>query len=309
MSVSDSDLKILWGRAAGFCSNPGCLRDLTVIIESGSFNIGEMAHVIAKSDKGPRGIEGISDNTYKNLILLCPNCHRIIDKAPKGAYTEEKIFGWKDKAEARRDAAFVSQDVFILEDVFTLGYNAFHLMNNLRILKDNREILTPDWLGFLFQCINRVKFHAESIGRLKDFSDKISEAYRTMSLYQVDAKKSYSLLLYSIAGLNGEIKRKFVKDKEKKIIYLSENLANLVYLNELKIDASQRGRSMSNSEKSKIFKEYEQTKDLYINIVSELTDNKDHVDGVFRAINTGDEAERADAIYKATTHMINSIGG
>lgn len=45
----------------------------------------EHAHIIADSDEGPRGDEEYIE--YKegvdNLMLLCSNCHTIIDKNPK----------------------------------------------------------------------------------------------------------------------------------------------------------------------------------------------------------------------------------
>ena len=44
----------------------------------------EVAHIIAASPKGPRNDEdnAASLATYENLILLCPTCHTIVDKAP-----------------------------------------------------------------------------------------------------------------------------------------------------------------------------------------------------------------------------------
>lgn len=100
MPISDNDYKILWGRAAGVCSNPECRQDLTILLMNGkAFNIGEMAHVIARKPDGPRGVPGGGDDTYENLILLCPTCHRLIDKAPKGVYTENMLHKWKDDHE------------------------------------------------------------------------------------------------------------------------------------------------------------------------------------------------------------------
>ncbi len=102
MAISDADVKLLWGRAAGMCSNPQCQRDLTVLLEhSAGYNIGEMAHVIARNPGGPRGIPEGGSDTYKNLILLCPTCHRMVDKAPDGEFPEEMLFHWKDEHENR----------------------------------------------------------------------------------------------------------------------------------------------------------------------------------------------------------------
>ncbi len=65
-----------------------------------SYNIGEMAHVIAKHTDGPRGIPAGGSDGYENLILLCPTCHRKIDKAPPGVYSEHMLHSWKREHEA-----------------------------------------------------------------------------------------------------------------------------------------------------------------------------------------------------------------
>lgn len=102
MAISEADIKLLWGRAAGFCSRPGCTADLTRLVEGGdAYNVGEMAHVIARSIDGPRGGVAPGTDTYGNLILLCPTCHRDVDKAPDGLFPEELLHAWKAKHEAR----------------------------------------------------------------------------------------------------------------------------------------------------------------------------------------------------------------
>jgi hypothetical protein len=60
-----------------------------------------MAHVIAQSPGGPRGNNSGGTNTYDNLILLCPTCHRDVDKAPPGLFPLELLYSWKKKHEER----------------------------------------------------------------------------------------------------------------------------------------------------------------------------------------------------------------
>ncbi|GKY87559.1 hypothetical protein STA1M1_14280 [Sinisalibacter aestuarii] len=96
MAFAPKDTKLLWGRAAGICSNPECRKKLTATGADGkSFLTGEMAHQIAQSPDGPRGADGGGDDTYDNLILLCPTCHRTIDKAPEGTFPVELLKEWK----------------------------------------------------------------------------------------------------------------------------------------------------------------------------------------------------------------------
>ena len=58
-----------------------------------------MAHVFAAADDGPRAnaeLTAAERGRYENLILLCPTCHTIIDKAPV-EYPDAMILRWKRK--------------------------------------------------------------------------------------------------------------------------------------------------------------------------------------------------------------------
>lgn len=77
-------LKLLWGRAAGRCAMPDCRVELFVTEDDYDpvCIIGEMGHIAASSNSGPRAKEELSlrdRDKYENLILLCRNCHRKVD--------------------------------------------------------------------------------------------------------------------------------------------------------------------------------------------------------------------------------------
>ena len=87
----------LFANSAGFCQNPQCNTTLFVDLENRMVHFAEIAHIIAASPIGPRGA-GDSDAalaTYENLILLCPNCHVIVDKAPD-EFPQSLLITWKD---------------------------------------------------------------------------------------------------------------------------------------------------------------------------------------------------------------------
>jgi len=94
-SYSDRTLKLLWGRSGGRCAIPDCRIELTT--DATEYDpiviIGEIAHVVAASEQGPRGTSLLSvteRNEYDNLILLCQNCHARIDGQP-GAYSIARL--------------------------------------------------------------------------------------------------------------------------------------------------------------------------------------------------------------------------
>lgn len=104
MAIAEKDIKQLWGLAGGYCSNPDCRRRVAITGDKGeSYLTGEMAHIIARQAKGPRGDGVGGDNTYENLVLLCPTCHTKVDKAP-GDFPVELLIEWKARHEAWVDS-------------------------------------------------------------------------------------------------------------------------------------------------------------------------------------------------------------
>ena len=103
-NYSDRTLKLLWGRAAGHCAMAECRVEL--FAEATDYDpivvIGEMGHVAAASDDGPRAraeLSAAERNKYENLILLCQNCHEKLDGQP-GFYTDERLRHIKQAHEA-----------------------------------------------------------------------------------------------------------------------------------------------------------------------------------------------------------------
>lgn len=86
MSISNPEVKRLYGLAAGRCSI------CKISVFENSVHIGEMAHMIAKSINGPRGGEVVvgGRDSYDNLILLCANHHLEVDQNPY-FYTTSKL--------------------------------------------------------------------------------------------------------------------------------------------------------------------------------------------------------------------------
>jgi len=102
----------LFADSGGYCQRPECANRLFVDTGTKNIHVAEMAHIIAASGKGPRAIATITKadkGSYCNLILLCANCHTIIDKAPID-FPISLILKWKRKHVNRIASLFGAVD-------------------------------------------------------------------------------------------------------------------------------------------------------------------------------------------------------
>ena len=103
-SPSQSTKRALWARSAGVCQYPGCGESLYLLhsMPWHLINLGEAAHNVAASARGPRGDKlrssALSDDP-ENLLLLCPTHHTIADRLPE-EYREATLRQWKRQQES-----------------------------------------------------------------------------------------------------------------------------------------------------------------------------------------------------------------
>lgn len=179
MAINTVDIKILWGRAGGRCSKPGCTEDLTALVESGNYVVGEMAHVIGSKPTAARGIPEGGSDTYENLILLCPTHHTHIDKAPEGTYPVEMLHNWK-----------MMHEEVISNAGKTSKYEDFEQLRVaiMRILASNKAIF-------------------DSVGPLSPAaqSDPSSNAYLVWELRRIDRILPNNRKILNIIDANNEL--------------------------------------------------------------------------------------------------------
>jgi hypothetical protein len=102
----------LWASCGGFCQRPTCRGTLFVeVSKNGRVAIGEMAHIFCAADSGPRVPPNqMSDRekaAFENLIVLCPNCHTLIDK-DESSFPDSLLQKWKaDHIKTIHDALMV----------------------------------------------------------------------------------------------------------------------------------------------------------------------------------------------------------
>src|SRR5690349_4163353 len=95
---------LLFARGGGRCEFDGCNKFLLehhVTLTEGIF--AEMAHIVAFRPEGPRGRSALRPkdiNNVSNLMLLCPECHKLIDDHPD-KWTRPTLEGFKAAHEER----------------------------------------------------------------------------------------------------------------------------------------------------------------------------------------------------------------
>ena len=78
--IKEKDLKALFAKSGNLCSFPGCNFEM---VDKDNYIMGEIAHIESYNKNGPRYNSKQTEeerNSYENLILLCPNHHKLIDK-------------------------------------------------------------------------------------------------------------------------------------------------------------------------------------------------------------------------------------
>jgi hypothetical protein len=97
VALSTESKRRLWSESGGYCQNPSCSNQL--FVEGSNVDFAEMAHIISASTKGPRDVpvDHVSEQERAhpdNIVVLCANCHRVVDKDPE-SHPAELMREWK----------------------------------------------------------------------------------------------------------------------------------------------------------------------------------------------------------------------
>lgn len=135
--------KRLYAESMGRCMNPACKKELF----SKNGDIIEKAHIDPYYKT--------ADNTFENLVVLCPNCHTNFDK--NGEFTPAEVLGWK-KTRSEEIAQVFSKKFSNFEELKTavvplleenkIIYESYYLNKNKRlwdkfevkVLQNNRKL-------------------------------------------------------------------------------------------------------------------------------------------------------------------------
>lgn len=165
--IDESAKRKLYAESMGRCMNPNCQREL--FCKNG--DIIEKAHIDPYCKT--------ADNSFENLILLCPSCHTDFDK--NNAFTPKEVLGWK---RTRREE---------LEKMFSKKYASFEELKKevVPLLLENQTIFTTYYLKE-----NKVlwdKFEATILSNNRKIKMLLSV---NLDLIQCNQQKSHSNLAY-----------------------------------------------------------------------------------------------------------------
>lgn len=97
-SIPLNTARQLWGQCGGYCQNPSCNKPLFREVEDESVSIANVAHIIGHGSSGPRSdhelAEHIDRDGVANLIMLCLECHKLVDEL-ESRFTVEEMKSWK----------------------------------------------------------------------------------------------------------------------------------------------------------------------------------------------------------------------
>lgn len=97
-SIPVNTARQLWAQCGGFCQNPSCNRPLFAHSGDEVVSLANVAHIIGHGENGPRSEHELATIIEKdgigNLIMLCLDCHKIIDEL-ETQYSVESIQDWK----------------------------------------------------------------------------------------------------------------------------------------------------------------------------------------------------------------------
>ena len=140
----------LWARAAGRCQFDGCNRPVFKSpVTQEQVNISEKAHIYSFSKIGPRGWGPFVTNKKQlnevaNLMLVCHDCHKTIDRDKEGErYSAELLIKWKNEHE-KRIAIVTGVNPTKKSHVILYGANIGNQTSKLQP-EAAKEALFPDW--------------------------------------------------------------------------------------------------------------------------------------------------------------------
>lgn len=163
--IAENVKRKLYAESMGRCMNPKCQVELFQV----NGDIIEKAHIDPYCET--------ADNSYENLVVLCPNCHTKFDKLHQ--FTPEEVLSWK---QVRKEE---------LDKFFSKKFTSFEELKNevFPLLLENKSIFENYYLNEQKELWN--KFEIKILINNKKLKKLLEN---NLNLFQSHTEKSYSNL-------------------------------------------------------------------------------------------------------------------
>ncbi len=207
--------------SANECANPECDRKL--VARDGETIVSKICHIEAASKNGPRFNSKMNDDDrrhFDNLILLCDECHSIIDNPEnEDKYPVSLVQSWKKMHENNsQQRILVKNPGLINQAINGIADLEFEEMNQ------DLDSLIPFNISdkISHNAIKRNKSLIEEYGK---YYPKINSLYRELEK-QGSFKKEK--LLRNIKQLYIRIKGQYVLDSSNELQTIQDNADNII---------------------------------------------------------------------------------
>ena len=203
------------------CSAPDCTNKL--IARDGQTIVSKICHIEAASINGPRFNSDMTDDErrhFDNLILLCDECHSIIDNPENESdYPVELLKDWKKEHEGKRQYSILTQRTSLLD-------SAIRAISDFEFDDDSDKLEVPKAFKPIDKIVyNSVKRNKNLIQEYSVFFPKINAIYEELESQGSFRKEK---LLRNIKMLYSRIKGVYVADSDDELKIIQENADNII---------------------------------------------------------------------------------
>lgn len=216
-----SHIRRLDTQSGNSCSFPGCERKL--IARDGETIVSKICHIEAASDKGPRFNKNMNDDErrhFNNLILMCDECHSIIDNMEnESKYPVIDLQQWKkdhhEKIESLQQPK-LSHLTLAINAIASIDFDD----------SDSDEDSDPD----IFNITNKIKHNCvnrnlELINEYKVYYPKIATLYTELESQGSFKKEN---LLRNIRRIYLKVVGNYVGNSNNKLEIIQLNSDNII---------------------------------------------------------------------------------
>lgn len=224
-NINEATRRRLYANSGNICAMYGCNNEL---IYENTANLSEICHIEAVNEDGARYNPNLSNeevNSYDNLILLCPTCHKKVDsKQNETFYTVEYLKRMKADHESRVREAILEKpaiDMPILINInvsqVVTDYNMYYekTIEDKDVYKtvEKALVLQPALRSILYRIIeecydnNTLSINMQSIWRMSNIDEyTMASVIETLSdMNFIEEYKYVDMLQSMIEDENGDV--------------------------------------------------------------------------------------------------------